>query len=71
MRMTYLRVQRLVDGEWVDDAVEDPLSSMFELLTRKRDRSLVGEWAVWLTKRDPERALKVCLARSLSYLHSR
>ena len=50
---------RLVDGYWIDDSVEDPLSAMFALLIQRRDRALVAEWISWLTKKDPTRAVKV------------
>lgn len=59
------RLCRLADGEWSDDDIKDPLSDMVMLLTEKRDRTLTQEWGIWLTKRDPERGLKVweeCLA---------
>lgn len=58
---------RLVTGEWVDAEVEDPLSQMFALLGEKRNRPLVQQWGVWLTNRDPERAMKVLLQRSPGY----
>ncbi|GBE88874.1 predicted protein [Sparassis crispa] len=50
---------KLVQGEWVDESVQDPLSSMFTLLNEKRDRTLIQRWGIWLTKRDAERALKL------------
>ena len=50
---------RLADGEWKDDAVKDPISNMFQLLGDRRDRTLIQQWGIWLTKRDPDRALKV------------
>lgn len=34
---------------------------MIALLTEKKDRALIQHWAIWLTKIDPERGLKVCL----------
>ncbi|TCD60728.1 hypothetical protein EIP91_009622 [Steccherinum ochraceum] len=52
-------LSRLVTGEWVDTQVEDPLSQMFTILAEKRNRPLVQLWGVWLTNRDPERALKL------------
>ena len=50
---------RIADGQWTDDDIPDPLSNMLALLSEKRHRSLVNHWGVWLTKRDPDRALKV------------
>jgi hypothetical protein len=55
-----LSLRRLVEGDWMDDDIADPLSSMFTFLMEKRDRKLTQHWGIWLTKRDPERALKVC-----------
>ena len=52
-------VRRIAEGEWTDGDITDPLSSMFTFLMEKRDRKLIQQWGIWLTKRDPERALKV------------
>lgn len=53
-------VIRLVSGDWIDIDVTDPLSNMLGLLSEKRDRALTLQWGIWLTKYDPDRALKVC-----------
>ena len=50
---------RLISGEWIDEDVQDPLSSMVNFLTEKRDRAMVQEWGVWLLKYDNDRAMKV------------
>jgi hypothetical protein len=50
---------RLVEGEWTDPEIPDPLSDMFALLTARRDRALTQQWGVWLAGKDTERALKV------------
>lgn len=50
---------RLVEGEWTDPDISDPLSDMFALLTARRDRALTQVWGVWLAGKDTERALKV------------
>lgn len=50
---------KLVSGEYTDSDIEDPLSRMFVLLNEKKDRSLVQQWGVWLTKQDSERGLKL------------
>lgn len=50
---------RLVEGEWTDPEIADPLSDMFALLTARRDRALTQQWGVWLAGKDTERALKV------------
>jgi hypothetical protein len=50
---------RLVEGEWTDPEIPDPLSDMFTLLTARRDRALTQQWGVWLAGKDTERALKV------------
>ena len=57
--ISYLPHCRLVDGEWTDDDIHDPLSNMITLLNEKRDRALTQKWGIWITKRDPERGLKV------------
>jgi hypothetical protein len=54
-----IHCSRIADGQWTDDDIPDPLSNMLALLSEKRHRSLVNHWGVWLTKRDPDRALKV------------
>ena len=51
--------QRLATGEWTDPDVEDPLSKMFTFLSEKKDRNLIQQWGVWLTKQDSERAIKL------------
>jgi len=53
---------RLIDGEWTDEEIQDPTSLLIALLAEKKDRALSRKWGVWLTKRDPDRGLKVrCL----------
>ncbi|KAI9509282.1 hypothetical protein F5148DRAFT_1148443 [Russula earlei] len=55
---------KLVEGEWTDDEIPDPLSDMFALLTTRRDRALIQQWGVWLAGKDVERALKLLTAQS-------
>ena len=50
---------KLVDGEWKDAEVQDPLTRIFDLLSEKKDRTLIQNWIGWLVKKDSERALKV------------
>ena len=50
---------KLVDGEWKDAEVQDPLTRIFDLLSEKKDRTLIQNWIRWLVKKDSERALKV------------
>ncbi|KAI0064243.1 hypothetical protein BV25DRAFT_1823215 [Artomyces pyxidatus] len=50
---------KLVDGQWTDTDIPDPLSNMFTLLAEKRNRPLTQKWGIWLTKKDAERALKL------------
>lgn len=38
---------------------------MITLLTEKKDRALIQEWGVWITKVDPERGLKVSIGAIL------
>jgi len=58
-RPTSLIHSRLVDGEWTDNDIADPITSMITLLGDRKDRTLTHKWGIWLTKRDPERGLKV------------
>lgn len=53
---------KLVEGEWTDPEISDPLSDMFALLTARRDRALTQQWGVWLAGKDTERALKLLTA---------
>jgi hypothetical protein len=55
----YIDDCRVVEGEWTDPEIPDPLSDMFALLTARRDRALTQQWGVWLAGKDTERALKV------------
>ncbi|KAN0136305.1 hypothetical protein V8E53_005910 [Lactarius tabidus] len=50
---------KVVEGEWTDPEIPDPLSDMFALLTARRDRALTQQWGVWLAGKDTERALKL------------
>ena len=63
---------RLVDGEWSDDDIVDPLSQIINFLSDKRDKALSQRWGLWLTKRDPDRGLKVpslCLNPHIMLTH--
>ncbi|KAI0266114.1 hypothetical protein BC834DRAFT_1026917 [Gloeopeniophorella convolvens] len=53
---------KLVDGEWTDTEIPDPLSDMFALLTTRRNRVLTQQWGAWLAGKDAERALKLLTA---------
>jgi len=48
-----------VDGDWLDEDIKDPIADMISLLNEKKNRSLTQKWGLWLTKRDPDRGLKV------------
>lgn len=50
---------KLVEGQWTDEDIKDPLSEITTLLAEKRDRALTQKWGLWLTRIDPERGLKV------------
>jgi hypothetical protein len=65
LRVTYDPHHRLVEGEWTDPEIPDPLSDMFGLLTARRNRGLTQQWGVWLAGKDTERALKVGHARAI------
>lgn len=64
---TYDLNRRLVEGEWVDPGIPDPLSDMFALLTARRNRALTQQWGIWLAGKDAERALKVGTCRALPF----
>lgn len=59
-------ITRLVDGEWTDPDIPDPLTNMFDLLTERKDRQLTQKWGIWLTRKDSERAIKVRFYSSTS-----
>lgn len=55
---------RLAEGEFVDDSVQDPLSEIVSMLSERTkdkegDRVLVRRWGVWLLKQDMEHGLQV------------
>jgi hypothetical protein len=50
---------RLVEGEWTDDDIENPIEDMLNLLTTSKSRALIQKWGLWLTRRDPERGIRV------------
>ncbi|KAH9003556.1 hypothetical protein EDB86DRAFT_3062932 [Lactarius hatsudake] len=62
---------KLVEGEWTDPEIADPLSDMFALLTARRDRALTQQWGVWLAGRDTERALKLLTAHGSARRHQK
>ncbi|KAF9648447.1 hypothetical protein BDM02DRAFT_3180162 [Thelephora ganbajun] len=50
---------KIADGQWSDSDIQDPLTNMFALLVKHRDRQLTQKWAVWLTSKDSVRAVKL------------
>uniref|UniRef100_A0A0W0GCB0 Vacuolar sorting protein 39/Transforming growth factor beta receptor-associated domain-containing protein n=1 Tax=Moniliophthora roreri TaxID=221103 RepID=A0A0W0GCB0_MONRR len=54
---------KVAEGEWIDEDIKDPLSSIISLVTDKRDRALSQKWGVWLTKRDPDRGLNLLMPK--------
>ncbi|KJA17616.1 hypothetical protein HYPSUDRAFT_46248 [Hypholoma sublateritium FD-334 SS-4] len=54
---------KLIEGQWTDDDIKDPLSQMINLLAEKRDRALTQQWGLWLTKLDPESGLKLLMPK--------
>ncbi|EIM88955.1 uncharacterized protein STEHIDRAFT_109263 [Stereum hirsutum FP-91666 SS1] len=55
---------RLVDGEWTDPDIPDPLTNMFDLLTDRKDRQLTQKWGIWLTRKDSERAINLLTSQA-------
>ncbi|KIJ36750.1 hypothetical protein M422DRAFT_178931 [Sphaerobolus stellatus SS14] len=53
---------KLVDGDWTDEDVRDPLGQMTTLLAEMRDRSLTHRWGLWLVRRDAAAGLKLILS---------
>lgn len=62
-----LAFRRIVEGEWSEQDIKDPIDDMITLLTEKKDRALTQKWGIWLTKQDPERGLKVCIVANTGY----
>ncbi|KAK7020572.1 hypothetical protein R3P38DRAFT_2970278 [Favolaschia claudopus] len=54
---------KLVDGEWTDDDIKDPIGNIFNLLSTSKNRALVQTWALWLTRRDPDRGIRLLMPR--------
>ncbi|KAG6916344.1 hypothetical protein DXG01_007235 [Tephrocybe rancida] len=54
---------KLIDGEWTDEDIPDPLSNMIALLAEKKDRTLTQHWGLWLTKRNPEQGLQLLMPK--------
>ncbi|KAJ8481088.1 hypothetical protein ONZ45_g15430 [Pleurotus djamor] len=50
---------RLVDGTIHDDNIKDPLGQMLTLISEKRERSLIQQWGVWLSKKHPDQGLEL------------
>ncbi|KAF7363500.1 hypothetical protein MSAN_01006200 [Mycena sanguinolenta] len=54
---------KLVEGEWTDDDIKDPIEDMLHLLSNSKNRVLTQKWGLWLTRRDPERGLRLLMPR--------
>lgn len=50
---------RVVDGEWRDPTVEEPIARITAMLQNSKDRTLVERHALWLLKRDSGAGLRV------------
>ncbi|KAG9013429.1 hypothetical protein FRB90_006050 [Tulasnella sp. 427] len=50
---------KVVDGEWKDPALANPLPRIKELLLETKDRVLVQRYGIWLIKHDPEASLRL------------
>ncbi|KIO24147.1 hypothetical protein M407DRAFT_15469 [Tulasnella calospora MUT 4182] len=50
---------KVVDGEWKDPALANPLPRIKDLLMETKDRVLVQRYGIWLIKHDPEASLKL------------
>ncbi|KAJ7685236.1 hypothetical protein DFH06DRAFT_1357108, partial [Mycena polygramma] len=56
---------KLVDGEWSDDDIQDPIDQMLNLLQNAKNRALIQKWGLWLTRRDPERGIRLLMPRDM------
>ncbi|KAF7294878.1 hypothetical protein MIND_01025700 [Mycena indigotica] len=54
---------KLAEGEWSDEDVQNPTENIFNLLSNSKNRALIQTWALWLTRRDPERGIKLLISR--------
>ncbi|KAJ7774542.1 hypothetical protein DFH07DRAFT_952255 [Mycena maculata] len=54
---------KLVEGEWTDDEIPNPTEDMLSLLTNSKNRTLTQKWGLWLTRRDPERGIRLLMPR--------
>ncbi|KAK2467972.1 hypothetical protein APHAL10511_000267 [Amanita phalloides] len=54
---------KLIDGEWKDRRIEDPVSDLVRLVQGKKDRSLIQKWALWLLSRHPDRGIKLLISK--------
>ncbi|KAJ6596948.1 hypothetical protein DFH09DRAFT_106793 [Mycena vulgaris] len=54
---------KLIEGEWTDDDILNPTEDMVSLLTSSKNRALTQKWGLWLTRRDPERGIRLLMPR--------
>ncbi|KAG8960758.1 hypothetical protein FRC00_014207 [Tulasnella sp. 408] len=54
---------KVVDGEWKDPALANPLPRIKDMLLETKDRVLVQRYGIWLIKHDPEASLKLFTTR--------
>ncbi|CAK5277401.1 unnamed protein product [Mycena citricolor] len=50
---------KIIDNEWTEPDIPDPIGDMLTLLMSSRNRPLIQKWGLWLTRRNPERGLTV------------
>ncbi|KZT37480.1 hypothetical protein SISSUDRAFT_1062828 [Sistotremastrum suecicum HHB10207 ss-3] len=56
---------KLVEGEWKDPRIADPLQRIGSLLSKTKDRVLFKKHIFWLTKRDLDFGLKLLTSRDV------
>ncbi|KAJ7063354.1 hypothetical protein C8F01DRAFT_984930 [Mycena amicta] len=54
---------KLAEGEWLDEDIKNPTDNIFNLLSNSKNRALIQKWALWLTRQDPERGIKLLISR--------
>ncbi|KAG8883192.1 hypothetical protein FRB99_004611, partial [Tulasnella sp. 403] len=54
---------KVVDGDWADPLLPNPLPRVIDILNNCKDRILVQRYGIWLVKHDPAAGLKLFIAK--------
>lgn len=52
-------LNRIVEGEWKDPSVTNPLGEIIQLLSTSRNRDIVQRYGLWLARQEPVAAFSV------------